>query len=205
MGGKKQQVRKQLIEKRRTIPFIDRVHKSGAICERVGVMLNDALPSDRSENHPVVAMYSAMNAEVDLSELAHGVLSHECRVCFPAMIEGSDDGRTSHMEFFEVNWDQLSNTEASFLTKPLQLFTRASLVEAGYPHVDESDIDAVIVPMVGFDRNNNRLGYGGGNYDRLLAQVRPDAIVIGVAFNEQEVDEVPTDDYDIPLPHIVHE
>ena len=205
MEKTKKEVRAEVIERRRTVPFIERVRKSARICERVGEMLNEILPADRSSKKPVVALYSAMPGEVDLSELALGLVSHECRVAFPAMIEGSDDGRKSHMEFFEVSWDELNSSAESFLTKPLKLYTRAELVEDGFPYIAENEIDVVISPMVAFDNANRRLGYGGGNYDRLFAAIRPDTTVIGVAFDEQEVDCVPTDEYDIPLPVIVHE
>ena len=205
MGATKQQVREEALRNRAAIPFIERMHKSTRICDRVGVMLGELLPENRREKQPVVTMYSAMRSEVDLSELAHGILSHECRLCFPAMIKGSEDGRPSHMEFFEVNWNQLDDTGESFLTKPLKLYTREGLESEGFPYVSEDQIDVVITPVVAFDSENRRLGYGGGNYDRLFKLIRPEAIVIGVAFSEQEVAVVPTDEYDVTLPVIVHE
>ncbi|MDQ3538014.1 MAG: 5-formyltetrahydrofolate cyclo-ligase [Actinomycetota bacterium] len=57
-------------------------------------------------------------------------------------------------------------------------------------------LDVVIAPGVGFDRNGGRLGYGGGHFDRLLVCLRPDAVVVGVAFDEQVVEAVPTEAHD---------
>lgn len=57
-------------------------------------------------------------------------------------------------------------------------------------------IDVVIVPGVAFTPVGDRLGQGGGWYDRLLALVRPDCVSIGVCFVEQIVDRLPTGVHD---------
>lgn len=64
--------------------------------------------------------------------------------------------------------------------------------------------DAILVPLVGFDRKGNRLGYGGGYYDRTLAGL-PGIPAIGYALSVQEVDHIPTGPYDKPLSCIVTE
>jgi len=50
-------------------------------------------------------------------------------------------------------------------------------------------IDAVLVPLLAYDRRGHRVGYGGGYYDRFLAQCRPDTLKIGVSFFEP-IDEI---------------
>lgn len=61
----------------------------------------------------------------------------------------------------------------------------------------------IIVPLVAFDRSCNRVGYGGGYYDRFLAQTS--AIPIGIAFECQRVSSIPTTEHDIPLHGIATE
>lgn len=56
----------------------------------------------------------------------------------------------------------------------------------------------LMVPLVGFDRALNRLGQGGGHYDRYCA-LHPDAVRIGVAWDIQEADNIPTESTDIAL------
>ena len=58
--------------------------------------------------------------------------------------------------------------------------------------------EVLLVPLLAFDRRGGRLGYGGGFYDRTLAALRKESPwpAIGIAFDEQEVDAVPTSDYD---------
>jgi 5-formyltetrahydrofolate cyclo-ligase len=61
--------------------------------------------------------------------------------------------------------------------------------------------DVVLGPLLAFDAEGFRLGYGGGFYDRTLARLRAakPVVAIGLAFDEQRVDEVPRTTYDEPL------
>ena len=64
-------------------------------------------------------------------------------------------------------------------------------------------IDAVLVPLLAFDRHGHRLGYGRGFYDRFLANCRPDCKKIGLSFFEMEEKIEGIDDKDIPLDIII--
>ena len=64
--------------------------------------------------------------------------------------------------------------------------------------------DAIIAPLIGFDRGMNRLGQGGGYYDRAFAR-HPDALRVGLAWSVQEVDALPADPWDLPLDIIMTE
>jgi len=61
--------------------------------------------------------------------------------------------------------------------------------------------DVIIAPLLGFDRAMNRLGQGGGYYDRAFARY-PDALRIGLAWSVQEHDALLADPWDLPL-HII--
>ncbi len=58
--------------------------------------------------------------------------------------------------------------------------------------------DFVLVPLLAFDGRGNRLGYGGGYYDRTLAAL-PDAFRLGCGFAAQEMEQVPVDANDVAL------
>lgn len=69
--------------------------------------------------------------------------------------------------------------------------------------IDKENIDAVIVPGIGFDRNGARIGFGKGYYDRFLNDF--DGLKIGVCYDFQLVDKIETDENDIPMNVIVTE
>ena len=78
----------------------------------------------------------------------------------------------------------------------------------GIPEPESKDIsypDILLIPLVAFDKNLNRLGYGGGYYDRLIARIqkRKKIIKIGLALTVQKIDKVPINAYDQKLDYIV--
>jgi len=70
---------------------------------------------------------------------------------------------------------------------------------AGSPVVGEETLEAVVVPGLAFDRAGYRLGYGGGYYDRFLAELPPDVFTIGLVPEELVVDRLPRDEWDVPV------
>jgi len=71
--------------------------------------------------------------------------------------------------------------------------------------VDAGRLDLVVVPGVAFDRRGRRLGYGKGYYDRLLAHVRPDASLVGLAFECQLFPEIPSGPRDVAMDRVITE
>jgi 5-formyltetrahydrofolate cyclo-ligase len=64
--------------------------------------------------------------------------------------------------------------------------------------------NVILVPLVGFDRNMNRLGQGAGHYDRFFT-ILPDALRIGLAWSCQECPTIPTDPWDGVLDAVLTE
>ncbi len=73
------------------------------------------------------------------------------------------------------------------------------------PAPDPATIDVAIVPGVGFAADGQRLGQGGGWYDRFLPQLRSDATVIGIAFEVQVVESLPVEPHDVRVDCVVTE
>ena len=65
--------------------------------------------------------------------------------------------------------------------------------------------DVLLVPLVAFDQNFNRIGYGGGFYDRYIKKIRKrkKVLTIGFAYSFQRVKKIPTSNYDIKLDFII--
>lgn len=64
---------------------------------------------------------------------------------------------------------------------------------------------AVLAPLVGFDRQCYRLGYGGGYFDRTLAALAPRPLAIGVGLELSQLETIHPQDFDIPMDLIVTE
>jgi len=79
----------------------------------------------------------------------------------------------------------------------------ASANHASPGDVSLSEVDLILVPGVAFDRSGNRLGRGGGYYDRLLKGYS--GSVTAVAFNFQLFETIPTSAHDVPVGTIVTE
>lgn len=130
-------------------------------------------------------VYGAMPDEVDAAPLIAALSARGVRIALPR-VDGNELTLHWHAEGAPV-------VKGSFgLTEPVP----------DAPAAEPSEIDLVIVPGVAFDAACNRLGMGAGYYDRLLADM-PRAVTIGVAFDEQVVDEVPCEPHDRPLDAVV--
>lgn len=66
-------------------------------------------------------------------------------------------------------------------------------------------LDALIIPMVGFDQHGYRLGYGSGYFDRTLATYERQPLTIGVAFELQRLDSIYPQAHDISMHYVVTE
>lgn len=87
----------------------------------------------------------------------------------------------------------------------------AALYEAGFgtlgPPEEAATVvpDVIIIPLLGFDKNGNRLGYGKGHYDRTIAAMTKKPILIGYAFAAQNLPDIPAEQHDVPLNYLVTE
>lgn len=71
------------------------------------------------------------------------------------------------------------------------------------PIIKPEEIDLFIIPLVAFDADKNRLGYGGGYYDRALEN--NDSTKIGIAYQAQKAEKLPVEEHDIKLDMIITE
>ena len=73
------------------------------------------------------------------------------------------------------------------------------------PILEPSLVDVALIPGLAFTRSGERLGYGGGFYDRLLPQLRPDCLLCGVTQSALLLDALPQENFDVRMTHLVLE
>lgn len=119
-----------------------------------------------------------------------------------------------------VNWDNVHRINSYKALQSLHEADPVSLlrrISQEYPKIEivvspfqlngkhpEGEFEVVIVPLVAFDSDGNRIGMGGGWYDSYFA-AHPNAKKIGIAYSIQEVPVVPVSPMDVPLDIIVTE
>lgn len=194
----KAELRRAVIARRDALDLDLRAAKSAAICARLIELLGRL---DAAAPH-TVAIYAAMGSEVDPAAFAAAAVKRGWRVAYPCMLSAIDAaacGQRMCMRAVAVG----DAPAAPFIARPTRAFAATDIDRDRFPIVPAETLDMIIVPLVAFDRAGARLGYGGGCYDRYLPMLSTACQIIGVAFDEQRVDHVPTDAHDLPLPHIV--
>lgn len=194
----KAEVRRAVIARRDALDLDVRAAKSAVVCAR----LVELMESSGTAGQRTVAVYAAMGSEVDPAAFAAAAVVRGWRVAYPCMLSASDAAACSQrMCMRAVSAGDAS--EVPFIAHPTRAFAGTNVDSGHFPIVPAAELDMIIVPLVAFDRTGARLGYGGGCYDRYLPMLSPACQIIGIAFDEQRVDHVPTNAHDLPLPRIV--
>ncbi|MDR3778737.1 MAG: 5-formyltetrahydrofolate cyclo-ligase [Collinsella sp.] len=194
----KAELRRAVIARRNALDLDVRAAKSAAICAR----LVELMEPSGAAGQRTVAVYAAMGSEVDPAAFAAAAVARGWRVAYPCMLSATDAmayGQRMCMRAVSA----CNASEAPFIAHPTRAFAATDVDSDHFPIVPAAELDMVVVPLVAFDRTDARLGYGGGCYDRYLPTVAPECQIVGIAFDEQRVDHVPTDAHDLPLPNIV--
>ena len=194
----KAELRRTVIARRDAIDLDVRAAKSAVICTRL-VELLDRL--DAAAPH-TVAIYAAMGSEVDPAAFAAAAAKRGWRVAYPCMLSAIDAaacGQRMCMRAVAAG----DASAAPFIAHPTRAFAATDIDSSRFPIVPAEALGMIVVPLVAFERAGARQGYGGGCYERDQTMLSPACQIIGIAFDEQRVDGVPTDAHDLPLPHII--
>ena len=180
----KKALRESIIARRHALEASQRRAHSAKIVERLV-----QLPEYRDA--AVIAAYASFGSELDTSGFLESVLSTGKQLLLPRINKA---GR--YLELRQVS-DMQSGLVAGVwgIREPGE---HCALRSA-------ADVDFILVPGVAFTAKGERLGYGGGYYDRLLAGVRPQACRAAGAFSLQMVEDLPTGDHDQRVHLIVTE
>ena len=194
----KAELRRAVIARRDALDLDLRAAKSADICARLVELLGRL---DAAAPH-TVAVYAAMSSEVDSAAFAAAAAKRGWRVAYPCMLSATDAaacGQRMCMRAVAAG----DADAATFIAHPTRAFAATDIDSSRFPIVPAEALDMIVAPLVAFDRTGTRLGYGGGCYDRYLPMLSPVCQIVGIAFDEQRVDHIPTDAHDLPLPHII--
>jgi len=142
-----------------------------------------ALSLFQSAQH--IAFYISTDSEVSLAPLITHTHMLNKRCYLPKIGHESMDFR-----LFEAKQDLIKNRYG--IPEPTE----------SAPKIEPDKLDMVLIPLVGFDQNGNRLGMGGGFYDRFFADAHTSTkrpTLVGIAHACQEVDQLNSDPWDIPM------
>ena len=194
----KAELRRAMIARRDDLDLDVRAAKSADICARLVELLgrlDAAAPR-------TVAVYAAMGSEADPAAFAAAAAVRGWRVAYPCMLSAIDAAACGQrMCMRAVAADDAS--AAPFIAHPTRAFAATDIDSNHFPIVPAEALDMIVVPLVAFDQTGARLGYGGGCYDRYLPTLSATCQIIGISFDEQRVDHIPTDAHDLPLPNII--
>ena len=191
-------MRRAVIARRDAIEPDVRAAKSADVCARLVELLGRSDPAAPR----TVAVYAAMGSEVDPAAFAIAAADRGWRVAYPCMLSAADAAACSQRMCMRVVAAGDVGT-APLIAHPTRAFAAMNIDSDRFPIVPAEALDMVVVPLVAFDRTGARLGYGGGCYDRYLPTLLSSCQIVGIAFEEQRVDRVPTDAHDLPLPNII--
>lgn len=194
----KAELRRAVIARRDALDLDLRAAKSAVICARLVELLGRL---DAAAPH-TVAVYAAMGSEADPAAFAVAAAARGWRVAYPCMLSAIDAAACDQRMYMRaVTADDAS--AAPFIAHPARAFAATDIDSDRFPIVPAEALDVTVVPLVAFDQTGTRLGYGGGCYDRYLPTLSATCQIIGISFDEQRVDHIPTDAHDLPLPNII--
>ena len=133
----------------------------------------------------VIGGYFPVNYEVDDMDILKKFNKKKYQISLPVI------KKKFEMDFYKWSFNEPLKINMYGIPEPEK-------IKLVYP-------DVILVPLVAFDKKLNRLGYGGGYYDRLIKKLREkkNILKIGLALSTQKINNVPINEYDKKLDYIV--
>ena len=177
----KAEIRNERLALRDAIPAETRIEKSLAMADHAEALT--------FEPGTIISGFMPIRSEADVRPMMSAFKVRGARLCLPVVLDKET------IAFRE-------------------LLPTATLVDTGFgtrgpgPEAAELDPDILLVPLSAFDRQGNRIGYGAGHYDRAIDRLLRKGLkprLIGIAFDVQNVEEIPAEPHDMPLDAILTE
>lgn len=217
----KSRIREQLLAARAAIPADQKAADERVVCSKLLAIIGQGVSSNQGGGF--IGLYDAFGSELSLEILIEQLREKGYQLAFPvAFADGSMD---FFSEDLEAGGSQLAGSQSaeaqSAGSQPSATqqpggsgrFDFHTELPAYRKHhrsqtseltlVRPEQLAFLVIPGVGFDVQDHRLGYGAGYYDRYLPRLSPPTPLWGAAFAEQLLDFLPVEEHDIPLTGVV--
>lgn len=181
----KQTIRNQLLEKRRNLSYSTIQEKSLKIADMF-------LKFDKYQQSEKIMLYVSTKTEVQTGQIIQYSQTYHKELYVPYI----DQINLAIIPSLVLDFEKELSAGSLGIMQPKEEYLRF------YP---PDVLDLVLVPGVGFTQNGERMGRGGGYYDKFLSKLPKDILTAGLAFEEQIVSELPIDQNDVSVDYIVTE
>jgi 5-formyltetrahydrofolate cyclo-ligase len=160
------------------------------------IIVNRYLDSEYFKKADIIFAYSSMKDEIPTERIVQTALKSGKKVALPKVISSVSDG--AKMEFLLVDVNTLYINGVYGIMEP-------ESGERVYP-VGGNDRIEILIPGLCFDLEKNRIGYGGGYYDRYLSQFdREKFHITALAYEYQIFEVIPSNEYDSKVDLVITE
>lgn len=175
--------RNEIRQKRKAL-HEDEVAKCSELVRRV-VLEHEFLKQNRC-----IASYHSFSGEIDTVEINKALRLAGHHMALP-VIHPEEKGL---MDFY--SYEKPEDLILNRFKIPEPVVSAKNLVQ---PH----NLEVVIVPLVGFNEKGERLGMGGGYYDRMLKKISCECLTLGLAYDFQLIPEIKSQPWDMPLDEVI--
>lgn len=145
-----------------------------------------------------ILWYIDCRSELRTRQALGGALASGKRIVVPYCT--TDDAGANKLGLWWLqSFDELVIGKWKILEPPAERWTEPA------KQIEPRQLDLVIVPGVAFSRDGGRMGNGQGYYDRLLANVREDCLLVGLCYESQLFDELIVSPHDVYMDQVVTE
>ena len=175
-------IRQNILQQRRALSYIEAFEAGKQIMKKL-------VDHPHFQNKRMVGSYLSLGGELSTEPINEYLLEHHC-LALPFM----NVHERGHMDFYSYKKGDALIENRYHILEPENSPSKLVIPDA---------IEALIVPLVGFDIKGNRLGMGGGYYDRMLKKLSAQCVLIGVAYDFQLLESVPVENWDMPLDEVI--
>ncbi|MEO7936099.1 MAG: 5-formyltetrahydrofolate cyclo-ligase [Dokdonella sp.] len=188
LDDQRKTLRAELRARRKALSASDRIAAANGVANTLDQLADFIVD-------PRIAGYWAIDGELPLHIVVANLARRGQQYCLPRI--------TGARQLSFVTWRFGADLEANRYGIPEPVCTESDLIAP-------KDVDIILLPLLGFDRQGHRIGYGGGYYDASFAFLRERSeavspLLVGIGYAAQQVDAIEPADWDVSLDYVATE